>query len=131
MDRLQQCEPFSRYFRLDDHALASTGGGGPTASGFLPFPARWEPEPETVIPHPEGNVWLLFQRHDDVRFFSEDRRAGPPVRPGKVIGTAADGGPVLRAKQREPVRLRLSTGDSAETSSPWAAAVIDEEVLRG
>jgi hypothetical protein len=39
-----------------------------------------------VIPHTEGNVWLLIQRHGDVRFFSEERLAAYQCDPEKRLG---------------------------------------------
>jgi hypothetical protein len=41
----------------------------------LPAAVRWQPDPNTVIPHPGGTVWLLIQNHGDPRFFSEERLA--------------------------------------------------------
>ncbi len=42
---------------------------------YASVPLRWEPDPETVIPGPGGNLWLIIQRHGNQRFFSEDRLA--------------------------------------------------------
>ncbi len=39
------------------------------------IPVHWEPDPESVVPEPGGKLWLIIQRHGDVRFFSEARLA--------------------------------------------------------
>ncbi len=42
---------------------------------YSPVPVRWEPEPETIVSSPPGKVWLIVQRHGDIRHFSEEKRA--------------------------------------------------------
>jgi hypothetical protein len=42
---------------------------------YVPATIRWEPDPATVHPGPNGRLWLIVQRHGDERFFSEARLA--------------------------------------------------------
>lgn len=55
---------------------------------YAPVPLRWEPDTESVVPNPDGKIWLIIQNHGDQEYFPTDRlaayqrdfeeRMGPP-----------------------------------------------------
>ena len=93
---------------------------------YAPVPVRWEPDPETVLPSPDGRIWLIIQNHGDTEFFPVTRLAAYQMRAlDEPPGAGADDDPIRTCRAARAGRFgRVLPTWSPISSRPLASTPI-------